>query len=142
MSPLNPHRPAHFRSLWRQPAALVICLVCGVLARVALAAPPAAAAGIVARDHWAYRPLHEPPVPELSTNAPPANPIDAFILAGLEARGFTPSPPADSRTLIRRVYFDLTGLPPTPEEVTAFVDDPAPDAYEKIVDRLLASPRY
>ena len=70
------------------------------------------------------------------------NPIDAFILAKLEEKGLAPSKPADRRTLIRRVSFDLIGLPPTPEEVEAFVADPSPDAYEKLVDRLLASPHY
>ena len=70
------------------------------------------------------------------------NPIDAFILAKLEEKGLAPSRPADRRTLIRRVSFDLIGLPPTPEEVEAFAGDPDPSAYEKLVDRLLASPRY
>ena len=70
------------------------------------------------------------------------NPVDTFVLAKLEAAGMKPSPEAERRTLIRRASFDLTGLPPTPEEVKAFVGDPAPDAYEKLVDRLLASPRY
>ena len=69
-------------------------------------------------------------------------PIDRFVLAALEARGIRPNARADRRTLIRRVYFDLLGLPPSPEEVKAFVADPAPDAYEKLVDRLLASPHY
>ena len=69
-------------------------------------------------------------------------PIDRFILAALERRGLTPNPPADRRTLIRRVSFDLTGLPPSPEEVDAFVADPAPDAYERLVDRLLARPHF
>ena len=70
------------------------------------------------------------------------DPVDRFILARLEAEGSTPSPPADRRTLIRRATFDLTGLPPTPEEVDAFEADTAPDAYDRLVDRLLASPRY
>ncbi len=70
------------------------------------------------------------------------NPIDAFVLARLEREGLKPSPEADKLTLIRRVTLDLTGLPPTPEEVDAFLRDDAPDAYEKVVDRLLASPRY
>src|SRR5262249_43244190 len=69
-------------------------------------------------------------------------PIDAFLLADLEAKGLTPAPPADRRELARRVYYDLTGLPPTPEEIDAFVNDNAPDAYERLVDRLLASPHY
>ena len=70
------------------------------------------------------------------------NPIDAFVLARLEKEGLAPSPEADRTTLIRRLTLDLTGLPPTPEEVDAFLNDPAPDAYEKVVDRLLASPHY
>ena len=70
------------------------------------------------------------------------NPIDAFILARLEKEGLKPSPEADKERLIRRVTLDLTGLPPTPEEVDAFLKDTAPNAYEKVVDRLLASPRY
>jgi mono/diheme cytochrome c family protein len=71
-----------------------------------------------------------------------ANPIDAFVLAKLEAEGLSPSPEADRRTLIRRAYFNLIGLPPKPDEVKAFVNDPDPNAYEKLVDKLLASPRY
>ena len=70
------------------------------------------------------------------------NPIDAFVLAGLEARGLQPTPPADKATLLRRVTFDLIGLPPTPDEIDAFLKDDSPDAYEKVVDRLLASPHY
>ena len=70
------------------------------------------------------------------------NPIDAFVLAGLEARGLQPTPPADKATLLRRVTFDLIGLPPTPDEIDAFLNDESPDAYEKVVDRLLASPHY
>ncbi len=69
-------------------------------------------------------------------------PIDAFLLARLEDAGLTPNPEADRRTLIRRVTFDLTGLPPSPEEVEAFENDPNPDAYERLVERLLSSPRY
>src|SRR5205814_2855992 len=69
-------------------------------------------------------------------------PVDAFVLARLEKEGLKPSPPADRVTLLRRVTFDLTGLPPTPEEAEAFVKDAAPDAYEKVVERLLASPHY
>src|SRR5262249_55395676 len=72
----------------------------------------------------------------------PRNPVDRFILARLEAKGLAPSPPADKRTLIRRATFDLTGLPPTPEEVSAFASDPSPGAYQRLIERLLASPRY
>ena len=95
------------------------------------------------RNHWAFVPPRKPPVPANPNNgASPHNPIDAFILARLRQEGLSPSPPADKRTLLRRVYFDLIGLPPTPEEVDAFLNDPAPDAYEKLVDRLLASPHF
>jgi hypothetical protein len=92
---------------------------------------------------WAVQPLKATPppgVPELHAEAP--HPVDAFILAGLAKAGLTPAPVAERRALIRRVSFDLVGLPPTPAEVAAFVDDPSPRAYEQLVDRLLASPRY
>ena len=94
------------------------------------------------KHHWSFQPVRRPEVPTVKNAAWVKNPIDAFILAKLEEKGLAPSAPADRRTLIRRVSFDLIGLPPTPEEVEAFVADPAPDAYEKLVDRLLASPRY
>ena len=87
---------------------------------------------------WSLRPLQRPAVPAIDGDA--ANPIDRFILAKLHAKELTPSPEADRRTLIRRLSFDLIGLPPTPEEVDAFVADTPPDAYERLVDRLLASP--
>src|SRR5262249_57831299 len=83
-----------------------------------------------------------PPLPRVSNTAWPRNPIDYFILAKLEEKGLTPSPEADRGTLIRRVSFDLTGLPPTLEELDTFLADRSPDAYEKLVDRLLASPHY
>src|SRR5690606_18388817 len=89
-----------------------------------------------------YRPLHRPPVPEVRDTAFVRNPIDAFVLARLEAAGLRPSPPADDATLIRRATYDLTGLPPTPEEVRAYVEDRDPAKYEKLVERLLASPQY
>jgi hypothetical protein len=95
-------------------------------------------------DWWSLRPIAAvvPPGPE---GLPPdwsGNPIDRFIYAGLREHGLTPSPPADARPLIRRLTYDLTGLPPTPEEVAAFVADTSPTAYERLVERLLASPRY
>jgi mono/diheme cytochrome c family protein len=94
--------------------------------------------------HWAFEKPVRPTVPKLSTEYSTlrTTPIDAFILARLEKEGLKPSPQADRATLIRRVTLDLTGLPPTPEEVEAFLKDTSPDAYEKVVDRLLASPRY
>jgi hypothetical protein len=95
--------------------------------------------------HWAYQPLVKPAVPDISGSTQAKwvrSPVDAFVLAALESRAMRPSGPADKRTLLRRVYFDLIGLPPTPEDVNAFLADISPDAYEKVVDRLLASPRY
>jgi len=104
------------------------------------------AAGAVAvkdkADHWAFKPMVNPPLPAVNDPEWVRNPIDRFVLAKLEEKGLAPSPPADKPTLLRRVYFDLTGLPPTPDDVAAFVADESPDAYEKVVDRLLASPHY
>jgi hypothetical protein len=100
------------------------------------------AASPQARGHWAFRPPDDPPVPAVKQKGRVRSAIDAFVLAKLEERGLRPAPEADRRTLLRRVTFDLTGLPPTPEEVDAFLADDSPGAYEKTVDRLLASPRY
>jgi len=94
------------------------------------------------RTFWAYRPLAETAPPTTKNQTWPRSPVDAFILAKLEAKGIAPAPAADKRALIRRAFYDLTGLPPTPEEVDAFVADEAPDAYEKLLDQLLASPHY
>jgi hypothetical protein len=98
--------------------------------------------GAAYKGHWAFEPPVRPALPEVKDKSWPKNEIDRFILAKLEAEGLSPSPQADRPTLIRRVYLDLTGIPPTPEEVDAFVRDGSPDAYEKVVDRCLASPRY
>jgi mono/diheme cytochrome c family protein len=92
--------------------------------------------------HWAYQPLRNPLTPAVKQRDWVRTPLDAFVLARLEAKGLTPAPPADRRTLLRRVTFDLIGLPPTPTEIDAFLADPSPNAYEKVVDRLLASPHY
>lgn len=94
------------------------------------------------RAYWAYQPPGKVNPPQVNNQAWVKSPIDAFVLHELEARKLTPAPLADRRTLIRRVSYDLTGLPPTPEEVDAFVNDKEPAAYEKLVDRLLASPQY
>ena len=91
------------------------------------------------QPHWAYITPTLPAAPKVKGAA---TPIDAFILAPLEARNIRPAPPADRRTLLRRLSLDLTGLPPTPQEIDAFVSDQSPEAYEKQVRRLLASPRY
>jgi hypothetical protein len=93
-------------------------------------------------DWWSLRPLRTVTPPDITADAWVRSPIDRFILERLHAKRLSPSPVADRRTLLRRVCFDLIGLPPTPEEVEAFVADPDPLAYEKLVDRLLASPHY
>ncbi|MBI3282082.1 MAG: DUF1553 domain-containing protein [Acidobacteria bacterium] len=97
------------------------------------------AEGAVYEGHWAYQPVRRPQPPGI---APSLHPIDAFIQARLAREGLTASPEADRRTLIRRLALDLTGIPPSPAEVDAFVRDKSPRAYEKLVDRLVASPRY
>ena len=99
------------------------------------------------KTHWAFQPVMKPAVPELKSQISNLKPrisdeVDAFVLARLEAAGLKPSAPADRRTLIRRATFDLHGLPPTPDEVAAFDVDQSPNAFEKVVNRLLASPRY
>ncbi|RYD32705.1 MAG: DUF1549 domain-containing protein, partial [Verrucomicrobiaceae bacterium] len=117
--------------------------------RTAPAAPTVTAGGPMtesmkakAASHWAFQPLGKPEAPQVRDMAWPAGDLDRFILSGLESKNLAPSPPADKRTLIRRASLDLTGLPPTPEEAQAFVSDESPQAFERVVDRLLASPRY
>ena len=102
------------------------------------------AEGAIYEGHWAYQPINRPSAPQISENtvAPVHNPIDAFIQSRLLKEGLQPSPEADRRTLIRRVTLDLTGLPPTPQDIAAFINDKSPDAYTKVVERLLNSPRY
>src|SRR5262245_55064216 len=92
--------------------------------------------------HWAFEKPQRPPLPTVQDSRWQRNPIDQLVLARLEAEGLKPSPEAERTTLIRRLTLDLTGLPPTPAEVDAFLADSSPDAYEKLVDRLLASPHY
>lgn len=94
------------------------------------------------KEHWAFTAPRRPEFPSVSEPDWPRNAIDVFILAGLDQRGWKPSPEADKEILIRRVTFDLTGLPPTLAEVDAFLADDSPDAYERVVDRLLRSPHY
>ncbi|HEY3902073.1 MAG TPA: PSD1 and planctomycete cytochrome C domain-containing protein [Chthoniobacter sp.] len=94
------------------------------------------------RDHWSFKAVSNPAPPETADKAWPRNAMDHFILARLEKEGLHPAPEADRVTWLRRVSFDLTGLPPTPEEVERFVKDTRADAYERVADRLLASPRY
>ncbi len=94
------------------------------------------------RRHWSFQPVVRPALPRVKQAGWVKSPVDAFILARLERQGLTPAPPADRRTLLRRATFDLTGLPPTPEEQTAFLADRSPNAFGRVVDRLLASTAY
>jgi len=94
------------------------------------------------RQHWSYRRLEPVAVPAVSVPGWARNDVDRFVLARQEEAGVGPAPEASRATLARRLFFDLTGLPPSPEEMEAFLGDPAPDAYERLVDRLLASPRF
>lgn len=101
------------------------------------------AQGAQYEGHWAYQPLQRPAVPKLTDpRYAVRNPIDALVRARLQSKHLLPSPEADRRTLIRRLYFDLLGLPPTPDEVTGFMSDRAPDAYEQLVKRVLKNPQY
>ena len=100
------------------------------------------AQGAQYQEHWAFVGPKRPGLPAVKNSAWARNPIDRFVLARLEAEGLAPSPEADRYTLVRRVYLDLIGLPPMPEEADAFVNDSSPNAYETLVDRLLASPQY
>jgi mono/diheme cytochrome c family protein len=92
--------------------------------------------------HWAFQPVQKPALPDVKKSRWVETPVDNFILAKLEEKKLKPAPPADRRTLIRRLSYDLIGLPPTPDEVEVFVKDKSPNAYEKLVDRLLTSPHY
>jgi cytochrome c553 len=91
---------------------------------------------------WSFQPIRDPRPPAVQATGWPTSPLDRFILAKLQEKGLAPAPRADRRTLIRRVTFDLTGLPPTPAEIDAFLADESPEAFAKVVDRLLASPHY
>jgi hypothetical protein len=94
------------------------------------------------RNFWAFRPVSNPQPPAVKNAAWAVNPIDRFVLARLEEKSLKPAPPADKLALLRRVSYDVTGLPPTEQEIQSFLADKSPDAYTKVVDRLLASPRY
>ena len=114
------------------------------LIAVTVAAAPAAAEDRPAGSHWAFQSVRKPPVPTVKDQKWPASEIDRFILRKLEESGLAPAPAADRRTLIRRATFDVIGLPPSPEEIDEFVNDPAPmsEAFTRVVNRLLDSPRY
>jgi cytochrome c553 len=133
MPPDKPLKPAQVEALVRWVEQGAVWPAGREAATPAKAAPP----------HWAFQPVKPVAPPKaLSTEYPVRNDIDRFILAKLAENGLAPSPPADRRTLIRRAGYGLTGLPPTPEEVEAFANDDSPDAYERLIDRLLASPHY
>jgi hypothetical protein len=100
------------------------------------------APGQEAEKHWAFQPVHQPAIPHVSDSSWPRNPIDAFILVRLEKAGLKPAPAADRRTILRRVFLDLIGLPPTPEEQQRFLHDSSPLAFEHVVDDLLSRPQF
>ena len=112
--------------------------------RIAASSRAAAEAQVVSARaaHWSLQPIENPPLPAVRDASWIQTEIDRFVLAKLEGHGLGPSPPADKRTLLRRLSFDLIGLPPTPEEIDAFLADDSPEAIRRVVDRLLASPRY
>src|SRR3954463_3707369 len=93
-------------------------------------------------EHWSLKPLNAVEPPSVAQSNWARTPIDLFVLEGLQKRQLSPAPEADKRDLIRRVYFDLAGLPPTPEEVRAFLNDTRSDAYERVIDDLLSRPSY
>lgn len=107
-----------------------------------VAAEPRSRYEATRRAHWALQPIARPPLPAVNNGSWSSGAIDRFVLARLEAAGLEPSPPADRRTLLRRLSFDLVGLPPTADEIAAFEHDASPDAVARVVDRLLASPHY
>ncbi len=121
-----------------------VCLALLALESALVADAPAEAAAPrrAGLDWWSLQPVGGPTPPAVANRGWVRNPIDAFVLARLEAAGLRPAPPADRATLVRRLTLDLLGLPPTPAEVDAFVADDRPDAYERLVERLLASPHY
>ncbi len=121
---------------------LILLILC--LTSVGAAEEKPVGKGVAAdRDkHWAFQPVKQPSLPEVENEEWIENGIDAFVLDRLERNGLTPSPEADRRTLLRRLSFDLVGLPPNPHQIDAFLGDDSPEAYRRLVDRLLASPRY
>src|SRR5450432_2075404 len=110
------------------------------------AAPPAAPSAAYdwekAKQHWAFRPVQDPAPPKVASAEWNRSPVDAFIKTRLDEKGLVPQPPAGKLALIRRATYDLTGLPSTPEQTGAFLKDTSPQAFEKVVDRLLASQQY
>jgi hypothetical protein len=141
----NAEKSPRCRQAWRWIARSLI-LICGVGAtRPAQSAETSAPTFSTAdRDYWLWQPIKRPQIPEATSTATPigAHPVDAFLMAPAASADGARRPESDRRTLIRRATFDLHGLPPTPQEVDDFVADQSPQAFERVIDRLLASPRY
>src|SRR5580693_6887678 len=138
------HREVHNSRIRSQFMKIGFVLLCSLTAGMAADTQPATPAkpAQTGQQHWAYQPVKRPDVPKVQNQEWVRTPIDAFILARLEAKGIKPSPAADRAAFIRRATLDAWGVIPTPDQVKAFVNDKSPDAYEKLVDRLLASPHY
>jgi len=126
------------RLTYRLVVLVAFCLVISVVSRTT-GAPPKAE---TKEKHWAFQPVRWPDLPAVSSPASVRSPIDRFVMARMEAEGVKPVAAADRRTLIRRLFLDLIGLPPLPEEVRAFLEDRSPDAVARLVDDLLARPQY
>ncbi|MDB5293029.1 MAG: hypothetical protein JWL69_4270 [Phycisphaerales bacterium] len=126
-----------------KPSAFLFAFVVAIAVTAVAGTLPQESATLEAgRKFWSFQPLAHPQPPTVKDEQWARTPIDRFVLAKQQEKGLSPNPIAPREKLIRRAYFDLLGLPPTPQEVAAFVADPAPDSYEKLIDRLLASPRY
>ena len=123
-----------------KPAELIFLVLLLAAPAVAVAAP--VDSGRDAREHWSFKPVTHPGLPATKNKRWPRNEVDHFILARLEQEGLRPAPEADRVTWLRRVSFDLIGLPPAPEQVVAFLKDRRGDAHERVVDELLKSPRH
>ena len=136
---VEPHMP--FRSE-RLPQATIDRLAEWIDAGAPFEGKLEASSGAIRSTHWAFQPPRRPAVPQVKDQGGVRNPVDAFVSAKREEKGLEPAGSADKRTLLRRVYLDLIGLPPTQEEMQAFLDDNAPNAYENRVEKLLGSPRY
>src|SRR5213593_2687921 len=117
-------------------------LACALSALASDARRPDRRSETSAPGDWAFQPIQRPALPSVQRSGRAQNPIDLFILAKLEAHGLAPAPEADRRTLVRRLSFDLTGLPPEPREVEAFLSDRAPHAWSRLVERYLSSPHF
>ena len=138
--PTDPDPPGRSLVLPASPRSIAVAILLTITLATAGESPAGPAPG--GDDHWAFQVPKRPGLPDVAESGWVRNPVDRFILAGLESAELRHSPEADRVALIRRVTFDLTGLPPSPVEVEQFLSDPRPDAYDQLVDRLLDSPRY